>query len=62
MNTVLVSADALKQLLQAVSGPSYHIRELQATRGIDESNPINVLTSEYSAAAEVYNEENSETT
>jgi len=61
MKTVLVSADALKQLLQAINGPSHHIRELQLTRGVNESNPINVLISEYNAAAEVHNEENGET-
>ena len=58
MKTVTVSADALVQLLQAVTGPAHHIRELQVTRVIDETNPINVLISEYNAAVVVYNEEN----
>lgn len=58
--TVSVSADVLRSLLQAVNGPAHYIRELQATRGIDESNPINVLISEYNAAVEMHNEENGE--
>ena len=60
MKTVTVSADALRQLLQAVNGPAHYIRELQVTRGIDENNPINVLISEYNAAVEVHNEEHGE--
>jgi hypothetical protein len=60
MKTVTVSADALRQLLQAVNGPAHYIRELQVTRNIDESNPINVLISEYNAAVDVHNEESGE--
>lgn len=60
MKTVTVSSDALVQLLQAVTGPAHHIRELQVTRNIDERNPINVLISEYKTAVEVHNKKGGE--
>ena len=58
MKTIEVNAEALRQVLHALNGPEHYIRELQYTRGIDENNPINILMGEYSAAVEVFNEEN----
>lgn len=40
---ILVNREALCRLMSAINGPDYYIRELQATRGIDPENPINVL-------------------
>lgn len=49
--TVRVSAEALRQVLVALSGPGHLIRELQATRDIaklsDTPNPINTLVDQY---------------
>lgn len=55
MNTpmkVTVDAAALRQVLEALTGPSHLIRELQATRHLPElgdspPNPINKLISEF---------------
>ena len=54
---VTVSADALRQLLEALNGPGYLIRELQYTRNIPigEPNPIDVLVGEYNRQADEYN-------
>lgn len=49
---VEVSADALRQVLEALNGPSHYIRELQVTRTLQGyENPINVLVKEYNAEA-----------
>jgi hypothetical protein len=58
MDTVTVSAAALRQVLNALNGPSHYIHELQVTRGplIGDKNPINILCDEYNAAVEAYNE------
>jgi hypothetical protein len=51
MDKILVSAEALRQVLQALNGPSYFIRELQATRNLPGVvNPINTLVKNYSEA------------
>ena len=42
MDTVTVDADALRQVLQALVGPSHYIRELQAIRSLGDS-PIDKL-------------------
>lgn len=44
---VLVSAEALRQVLQALNGPGHYIRELQVTRGSLFDNPIDKLIAEY---------------
>lgn len=49
---IAVDAEALRQLLQAVTGPPHYIRELQAISGLPygmggEKNPINILNDEY---------------
>lgn len=51
MDKVTVSANALRQLLAALSGPEHYIRELQVTRGplVGDDNPINILVAEYNA-------------
>jgi hypothetical protein len=51
----LISVDkrALRQLLEAVTGPGHHIRELQATRSLHAlgyPNPIDTLIDSYNAA------------
>lgn len=46
---ILVSADALGEVLRALSGPDYLIRELQAVRMLGDS-PIDKLIKEYKAA------------
>ncbi len=58
MEKVTVSAAALRQVLNALNGPSHYIRELQVTRGplIGDDNPINILCEEYNAAVKAYNE------
>ena len=48
---VPVSAEALRQLLQALNGPGHHARELQFTRGMP-GNPIDTLIAEFNAWAE----------
>jgi hypothetical protein len=57
METVTVSAKALSQLLDALSGPPHHIRELQMTRGplVGDDNPINILIAEWNQNVEAYN-------
>jgi hypothetical protein len=50
---VSVDAKALRQLLEAVSGPGHHIRELQATRSLHTlgyPNPIDTLIDGFNAA------------
>jgi hypothetical protein len=50
MDTVTVNASALRQVLSAMVGESYLIRELQATRlpeSVFPDNPINVLVREF---------------
>lgn len=53
---VSVPQDALRQVLQALLGPSHLIRELQATRNlppiVGSENPINTLVAAYRAATE----------
>ena len=58
METVTVSAAALRQVLNALNGPGHYIRELQVTRGplIGDDNPINILCDEYNAAVKAHNE------
>ena len=59
MKTVTVNAEALGELLGALTGPAHYVREIQATRGpiFGEKNCINLLIAEYNAAAEKHNEE-----
>jgi hypothetical protein len=45
--TVTVDADALRQALEALTGPDHLIRELQATRGPLFDNPIDKLIRQY---------------
>lgn len=46
-----VSAAALEAVLQALTGPSHWIRELQATRRVPGYlNPINQLIEQYNSA------------
>nr|WP_319566274.1 hypothetical protein [uncultured Rhodoferax sp.] len=54
MNTVTVSAPALRELLEALSGPGHLIRELQMLSGplVGKDNPINILVDQYNAAIE----------
>jgi hypothetical protein len=50
---VSVDAKALRQLLEAVTGPGHHIRELQATRSLHAlgyPNPIDTLLDSFNAA------------
>lgn len=48
MNKVLVDAEALMQVLNALVGPSYLIRELQAMRSpIIPDNPIDTLIKDF---------------
>lgn len=53
MITVEVDADALRQVLTALCGPGYLIRELQSTRRIGnlvkEPNPIDTLIMQYNS-------------
>ncbi len=60
MDKVTVSADALRQVLNALNGPAHYIRELQVTRNISKlpgmnPNPINILVDEYTAAVDAHN-------
>jgi hypothetical protein len=50
--TIQVSTSALRQLLFALTGPQYLIRELQVTRGPLADNPIDKLVSEFNAQIE----------
>ena len=53
MKRIEVDADALYQVLTAIGGDPYRIRELQATRGLPGgSNPIEILVEEYNAAVD----------
>lgn len=45
--TVTVSAEALHQVLTAIMGPGYLIRELQATIGPLFDNPITKLIEQF---------------
>jgi hypothetical protein len=52
--TIPVDAEALHQVLQALIGPSHHVRELQATRGLHKLgapylNPIETLVEQWKA-------------
>lgn len=51
MKTVTVDADALRQVLEALIGPSYLMSELMAIRGLGDS-PIDILVEQYNAAVE----------
>lgn len=53
MKKVMVSADALHQVLVALNGPDYLIRELQAIRTLG-SGPIDTLIKEYNTALTQY--------
>jgi hypothetical protein len=59
MKTVTVNAKALSDLLDALNGPAYYIRELQATRGslTGDGNPINVLVEDWNRNVDEHNEE-----
>lgn len=47
-DTITVNAAALRQVLQALTGPPHLIRELQVTRGIlFHNNPIDQLVREF---------------
>lgn len=48
-STVSVDAHALRLLLNAVTGPSHYIRELQMTRRLSD-NPINLLIAQLNQA------------
>jgi hypothetical protein len=63
MDKVTVSAEALSDLLDALNGPSHHIRELQATRGplVGDKNPINILVEEWNKNVEAYNSKQCQT-
>lgn len=54
MKKVMVSAEALREVLQALAGNPYEIRELQAIRKLGNS-PIDKLISEYNAAVIEFN-------
>lgn len=57
MKTVTVDANALLQVLRALTGSSHLIRELQATRnlppGPDNENPINKLIDDYNRGVSI---------
>lgn len=50
---VTVDAAALREVLLALDGPGYLIRELQATRGPLFDNPIDRLIAEYETQADI---------
>lgn len=55
MEKITVSAEPLRQILQALIGPDHYIRELQYTKDPVEAfpnNPINILVKEYNSAVE----------
>ncbi|WP_442596371.1 hypothetical protein ACSBPU_05750 [Parapusillimonas sp. JC17] len=55
MKTVTVPADALHQVLVALTGPPHLIHELQATRPLHEltgDNPIEILLEQFNKAAQ----------
>jgi len=45
--TLEVDAEALRQVLNALNGPGYYIRELQVTRSPLIDNPIDKLCTQY---------------
>lgn len=54
---VFVSAEPLRQVLQALIGGGHLIRELQMTRGIPgDENPIDQLVREYNEQAKATQE------
>ena len=56
MERVEVNASALREILQALNGPDYLIRELQVIQEIQgNASPINILTHEFNAAVDVHN-------
>jgi len=56
MENITVSAEALRQVLQALIGPPHHIRELQATMSLPgDANPIKTLYEEYNAEVDKLN-------
>ena len=49
---LLIDAEALRDVLQALNGPDHYIRELQFTRGgamngLCDDNPIDILIKQY---------------
>lgn len=56
MDTVTVSAADLRAILEALSGPGYLIRELQAIRSLGNS-PIDRLIAEFDAQVDEFNEQ-----
>lgn len=52
---VTVSYEPLRQILQAINGPAYLIRELQAIRSLGNS-PIDRLIEEFNAEVKRMNE------
>ena len=58
MKTVTVDAESLRKILTALNGPSYFIREIQATRNLPgRKNPIDILTDEFNQAVVASNTE-----
>lgn len=64
MKTVTVSADALRQILEAFSsGQPHHVLELQALVGnVITLDPVSTLLYEFNAAVEAYNNPRPQTT
>lgn len=60
MKTVTVDADALRQVLQSLIGPSYLMSELMAIRGLGDS-PIDILVDQYNMAVENHDETEQQT-
>ena len=50
MKYVTVSADALREVLQALNSSTSHVQSLQKSRGPSANNPIDTLCNEYNAA------------
>lgn len=46
----LMDANAMQQLLEALTGPLHYIREIQVTRGLGD-NPIDLLLNQYNTQA-----------
>lgn len=55
MKIVTVDADALRQVLQALIGPSYLMSELMAIQGLGDS-PIDILVAQYNEAVKSHDE------
>lgn len=59
---ISVTAEALREVLVALNGPGHLIRELQATRNIDDllgkKNPIDLLLEEFNSEVNRINTEN----